>query len=89
MAKSSDGNSTRRDFLRTAAAGSALLLSDPAVKAAWPAGASPVVAENAKPGTSDWQLTYVKFDAGGRSKAIEGYCSATSVRARESIDQFL
>jgi hypothetical protein len=81
--------SSRRDFLRTAVAGTALVLGHPAVKTAWAAGESTVAAENARPGTSDWQLTYVRFDAGGRSKSIEGYCSATSVRAGETIDLFL
>ncbi|HEX6985743.1 MAG TPA: N,N-dimethylformamidase beta subunit family domain-containing protein, partial [Planctomycetaceae bacterium] len=83
------GSVRRRDFLRTAAAGTAVLLADPAVKAAWPAGTHPVVAENARPGTSDWQLTYVRFDAGGRSRSVEGFCSATSVRPGESLDLFL
>src|SRR5262245_55425411 len=43
--------------------------------------------ENAKPGTTDWQLTYVKFDAGAkyRQSLIEGYCTRTSVAAGEKI----
>lgn len=85
----SDNPVPRRDFLRTAAAGSTLLFADPAVKAAWPAGTNTIAAENAKPGTSDWQLTYVRFNAGGRSQSIEGYCSATSVSAGDSLDIFL
>ncbi len=33
--------------------------------------------ENAKPGSTDWQLTRVRVDRsdGSRSPAIEGYCS--------------
>ena len=44
-------------------------------------------AENDKPGTTDWQLTYVKFDprAKYRQSLIEGYCDRTSVRAGETI----
>ncbi|MBP3960774.1 hypothetical protein J8F10_36600 [Gemmata sp. G18] len=46
-----------------------------------------VAAENEKPGTSDWQLTYVKFDAKAkyRQSLIEGYCTRTSVAAGEKI----
>ncbi|MFO0847014.1 MAG: DUF6605 domain-containing protein [Gemmataceae bacterium] len=49
-----------------------------------------VRAENAKPGTADWQLTYAKLDGAGkfRSSAIEGYCSRTSVRAGEPLTVF-
>ena len=48
-------------------------------------------AENEKPGTTDWQLTYVKFDpkAKYRQSLIEGYCDRTSVRAGETIDFFV
>ena len=43
---------------------------------------TPVARENRLPGTTDWQLTYVKFDGKEkyRSRLIEGYCSRTSVR---------
>jgi hypothetical protein len=43
--------------------------------------------ENEKPGTTDWQLTYVKFDGKGkfRQSLIEGYCTRTSVAAGEQI----
>lgn len=43
--------------------------------------------ENQNPGTSDWQLTYAKFDAKVkyRSSLIEGYCNKTSVAAGETI----
>ncbi|MCL4215818.1 MAG: hypothetical protein KJ052_02255 [Candidatus Hydrogenedentes bacterium] len=47
----------------------------------------PIVAENALPGSPDWQLTRVRLDNGGfRSPWIEGYCSRQSVEAGESID---
>jgi len=44
--------------------------------------------ENAKPGSSDWQLTRVRLDRTGgfRAPDIEGYCSRQSVAAGESID---
>ena len=43
--------------------------------------------ENAKTGTTDWQLTYVKYDAKSRfrSPLIEGYCDRMSVSAGEKI----
>ena len=49
--------------------------------------------ENAKPGTRDWLLTNTFTDperrrsgvGSGRSKYIEGYCSANSVRAGEKL----
>ena len=48
---------------------------------------NPIVAENQKPGTTDWQLTRVRPDKDGfRSPWIEGYCSKQSVKAGETID---
>ena len=44
--------------------------------------------ENSKPGTTDWQLTFVRSE-GCRSRSVEGYCSKTSVRAGESIEFYL
>lgn len=43
--------------------------------------------ENEKPGSTDWQLTYVKFDAKAkyRQSLIEGYCTRTSVATGEKI----
>ncbi|MDA8852805.1 hypothetical protein N9I54_00165 [bacterium] len=54
---------------------------------------NPIQIENAKPGTTDWLLTNTLTDpeivfenlTSGRSSTIEGYCSATSVRAGESL----
>lgn len=44
--------------------------------------------ENARPGTTGWQLTRVKLDrnAGVRAPAIEGYCSRQSVQAGETLE---
>ena len=47
-----------------------------------------ITAENAKTGTTDWQLTFIKSND-YRSEMIEGYCSQTSVQAGEAIDIFL
>ena len=49
---------------------------------------NPIVLENKKKGTTDWQLTYI-HSKDFRSEMIEGYCSHTSVRAGETIDVFL
>lgn len=46
--------------------------------------------ENARPGTTDWQLTRMKLDSGGfRSPVIEGYASRQSLRAGEELDIFV
>ena len=43
--------------------------------------ANPIVAENAREGALDWQLTRVRVDGDGfRSPWIEGYCSRQSER---------
>lgn len=63
-------------------------------------GANPdlIRTENKQPGTSDWQLTYVRADAastsgwgkwGVRASDVEGYVSRTSARAGETLDFFV
>lgn len=47
-----------------------------------------VVRENRHPGTTDWQLTYVKSE-NYRSPLIEGYCSKMSIRAGDTLDIFI
>ena len=84
----------RRDLLKSAAAGS---LFAPFVGGAANAAAessrvnNPIAIENRRPGTDEWQLTYMRLAAGNkhRSKLIEGYCSSTSVAAGETIDIFV
>ena len=70
---------TRRDALSAAAALAASSRTD-----ARDRDAGRIKAENDKPGTTDWQLTYVKFDAKAkyRQSIIEGYCTRTSGRGR-------
>ena len=62
-----------------------LALSNPAL--AQPAKSNPVVEENSKPGSLDWQLTRVRLGKrdGFRSPSIEGYCSHQSVQAGDGI----
>ncbi len=52
---------------------------------------NPIVIENRRPGTLDWQLTYVRTDRSTkfRCSLIEGYCSQTSVTAGDTLDLFL
>jgi len=46
--------------------------------------------ENAKPGTTDWQLTRVRLNKGKyRTSLIEGYVSHQSIRAGETLDFFV
>ena len=84
---------TRRGVLKGAAAIGLSLkagIGSGKVKAS---GLNPIQIENAKPGTTDWLLTNTLTDpeiafenlTSGRSSTIEGYCSATSVRAGESL----
>lgn len=50
-----------------------------------------ITAENAKPGSNDWQLTRMRLDKneGFRSPLIEGYCSRQSVKAGETLDIYV
>jgi hypothetical protein len=54
-----------------------------------PAVARPglIAAENASPGTTDWMLQNTRVDPAARFRCpwIEGYCSATSVRAGDRL----
>jgi hypothetical protein len=49
---------------------------------------NPILEENSKTGTTDWQLTFIRSQD-YRSKFIEGYCSKTSVRIGEALDIYL
>ncbi len=85
------GQLTRRTLLKTAAhAGLAGALAPLAagVEKMAPASSSVIANENRKPGTTDWQLTFVRTQD-LRSEMIEGYCSHTSVRVGGTIDVML
>lgn len=80
----------RRTFLAGAAASAALAAERP--------HRDLIKDENARPGTTDWQLTYVRTDPKSssgwgawtvRSALIEGYVSKTSVRPGETLDLFV
>jgi hypothetical protein len=82
---------TRRALLKNAAkAGFASALAPLTAEAARDAGAprGVIAEENRRPGTTEWQLTFVRSDK-FRSAMIEGYCSHTSVRPGGRIEVFL
>jgi N,N-dimethylformamidase beta subunit-like, C-terminal len=81
---------TRRDILKTAAAGGIVsaLHQQPAGAGEFaPADAERIRRENEHPGTRDWMTTNVRIDPATkyRSPWIEGYASKTSVRPGETI----
>src|SRR5436305_1672126 len=79
----------RRDLLRTAAiAGLASVMgTEEASAAPTPAQRDRIPEENARPGTTDWQLENTRVDPKTKYRCpwIEGYCSRTSVRAGDSL----
>ena len=94
---SSQSDVGRREVIKgTAAAG---LIAAAGISPLVYAGGSPLTrpdliqSENARPGTRDWLLTNMKTVPGkinkhlfnGRCQQIEGYCSANSVRAGETL----
>ena len=74
----------RRAWLGATAAGT---VATSAMAGGAPTASSAIAAENRKPGTLDWQLTYARFDSGAkyRSSLIEGYATKTSVRPGQSV----
>lgn len=49
-----------------------------------------ITQENRQPGTTDWQLTRVRINAGGyRTTLIEGYCSHQSIQAGQTLQIFV
>src|SRR5690349_19142893 len=81
----------RRELLKAATAAAVGAALNPKLTAAAKAvaqGDGLIARENAKTGTSDWQLTYVrpeKSTGSYRTKLIEGYCSHTSIRPGEAL----
>lgn len=92
MGQNFGGKLPRREILKGLAAGG--FAAGLGGNTARGEGAKPlnrVQAENQKPGTTEWQLTYVRGTGPlqNRSVLIEGYCSETSVLPGGSIDIFL
>jgi hypothetical protein len=78
---------SRRSALKLLSALGATVPAVPLPVRSAPAAANPVVAENAKEGSTDWQLTRVRLDKRGgfRAPAVEGYASSQSVAAGERL----
>ncbi len=80
----------RRDFLKTSAA---VGMAQSFLPAAAATARQPdlIPKENAKPGSTDWQLTRMMPDSAKsyRTSLIEGYCSRQSVKAGEKLDIFV
>ncbi len=86
----------RRDLIKGSVVASAGILWGGSIAAqqtdvARDRGKNIISTENAKVGSTDWQLTRVKTDRrdGIRCPLIEGYCSRQSVGAGESIDIYV
>ena len=80
---------SRRDAIKVAAGTSISLSLGPldALAGTLAKKQNPIVLENKKAGTTDWQLTRVRPDSGShRTPYIEGYCSKQSVFSGETLD---
>jgi hypothetical protein len=78
----------RRGLLRrAAAAGLAAALDPGSLAAAAPPRRGLIKGENEKPGTTDWLLRNTRVDPKTKYRCpwVEGYCSATSVRAGDTL----
>ncbi len=78
----------RRKLIQGAVAGSLMASTHTVLGAANEASARNVIREeNDRPGTREWLLSKTKIDPATRyrSRAVEGYCSKTSVAAGETI----
>jgi hypothetical protein len=74
----------RREFIK----GAGSLGIAAALRSTVNAASDAIRAENSRPGTTDWQLRNTRIDPKTQYRCpwIEGYCSANSVRAGESIE---
>src|SRR5690242_9227658 len=80
----------RRVILETVAAAGLATVLDPlahVLRGAAPPQHGLIRAENEKPGTTDWLLKNTRVDPRTKYRCpwIEGYCSACSVRAGETL----
>ncbi len=87
MKKTNTNRFSRRNAIKLAAA-TGLSFTLPEGLTHSPSGKSnPVVEENKKKGSTDWQLTRVRHDKDlHRTDLIEGYCSRQSIRSGEQLD---
>lgn len=85
MSTSSSLPPSRRDLFKTAAAAG---VASSIASSAHGAQDNVITRENAREGARDWQLTYTRIDPKTRFRCpwIEGYASAASVQAGDTID---
>lgn len=81
----------RRTFLKQLAASGAVTAVAGCATTPRSSGPNPIVRENARPGSPDWQLTKTGVDPKTKWRCpwIEGYCSHTSVRAGDELTLFV
>ncbi|MBN9691818.1 MAG: hypothetical protein J0M24_16375 [Verrucomicrobia bacterium] len=81
----------RRTFLKQLAASGAVTAVAGCATDRKSGGPNPIVRENARPGSPDWQLTKTGVDPKTKWRCpwIEGYCSHTSVRAGDELTLFV
>ncbi len=87
MKKEDNSRLTRRKAIKVAAEKGLTLSMAGSLIQARPGKDNPIVRENKKPGSADWQLTRVRYDKSQqRTALIEGYCSRQSLKAGEKLD---
>ncbi|WP_166822826.1 twin-arginine translocation signal domain-containing protein [Thalassoroseus pseudoceratinae] len=80
---------SRRDVLKGGLAAPLALATGQAAQTS-PATRSIIQQENARPGTTDWQLTRVRTNSGPyRTTLIEGYCSHQSIEAGDTLSIYV
>lgn len=86
-----EASANRRTFLKQLAASGAVTAVAGCATTPRPSGPNPIVRENARPGSPDWQLTKTGVDPKTKWRCpwIEGYCSHTSVRAGDELTLFV
>ena len=88
-----DPTLSRRDLLQAMVSAGIVSQMASAASAETPSSGAtnPIIEENKKEGSLDWQLTRVRSQGGGgyQNADIEGYCSRQSVKAGETLDIFV
>lgn len=84
-------NPNRRDILKGAAAASLLTAVGASSQSTDRGAPNPIIDENQRPGTTDWQLTYTRVDPKTRyrSPLIEGYVSHASIESGQTLHFFV
>jgi len=81
----------RRQFTKTGIAGSVALAEGGLGLARGAEGRERILAENQRPGTTDWMLEKPQIDPDTKYRCpwVEGFCSHTSIRAGETLKLFV